>query len=97
MPPCVRIRTSYAVMLPGLTCLQPVRSFPLKSGFQAGACGCAAANANRVETAAAVSIVIRLRGFMARFSLERSSQAGAQHAAPLQRKIKIGDCGDSCS
>src|SRR5260370_40534868 len=95
MPPCVRIRPSSTVMLPGPTCLQPVRSFPLKSGFQAGACGCAAANANRVETAAAVSIVIRLRGFMARFYLERSSQAEAQTDVAPAKKKKNRKCGDS--
>src|SRR2546430_7727664 len=42
MPPCVRMRPSSTVMLPGPTCFQPVRSLPLKSGFQAGVCGWAA-------------------------------------------------------
>src|SRR5467141_1734586 len=43
MPPCVRMRPSSTVMLPGPTCFQPVRSLPLNNGFQAGDCGRAAA------------------------------------------------------
>src|SRR5207302_11144053 len=51
MPPCVRMRPSSTVMLPGPTCFQPVRSLPLKSGFQAGVCGWAAAMSKRAAIA----------------------------------------------
>src|SRR5260370_3191844 len=77
-------------MLPGPTCFQPARSLPLKSGFQAGVCGCAAANANRLETAATASIVIQLRGVMASCSSEKSSQArGAAALRPYNGKSKL--------
>src|SRR5260370_15550496 len=90
MPPCVRMSPSSTVMLPGPTCFQPARSLPLKSGFQAGVCGCAAANANRVETAATASIVIQLRGVMASCSSEKSSQAkGTAGLGPYNGKSKL--------
>src|SRR5882762_1893990 len=70
---------SSTVMLPGPTCFQPVRSLPLKSGFQAGGCDCAAANASRAEAAASVSIVADLRGFMASCSSQIRLSRGAHH------------------
>src|SRR6267378_3615326 len=70
---------SSTVMLPGPTCFQPVRSLPLKSGFQAGGCDCAAANASRAEAAASVSIVADLRGFMASCSSQIRLSRGARH------------------
>src|SRR5260370_29532610 len=90
MPPCVRMRPSSTVMLPGPTCFQPVRSLPLKSGFQAGVCGGEAANANRVETAATASIVIHLGGVMASCASEKSGQArGAAAPRPCKEKSKL--------
>src|SRR6267143_5201015 len=70
---------SSTVMLPGPTCFQPARSLPLKSGFQAGGCDCAAANASRAEAAASVSIVADLRGFMASCSSQIRLSRGARH------------------
>src|SRR6266478_4479848 len=95
MPPCVRMKPPSTVMLPGPTCFQPVRSLPLKRGFQAGSCGGAAAKENRVDAAATDSIVTHLRGGMAWCSSEKSRLAGVQHAAPLQGKIKTASCEDS--
>src|SRR6266480_2943991 len=90
MPPCVRMSPSSTVMLPGPTCFQPVRSLPSNSGFQAGACGRAAANASKVETAATISIVIHVRGFMAPFSSERSNQArGSDRSEHYEEESKL--------
>src|SRR5260370_26693140 len=90
MTACVQMVASSTGMLPGPTCFQPARSLPLKSGFQAGVCGCAAANANRLETAASVSTVNRFRGVMASCSSEKSSQArGTAVLRPYNGKSKL--------
>src|SRR5216683_134591 len=60
MPPCVRMRPSSTVMLPGPTCFQPARSLPLKSGFQAGVCGRAEAMKKRTVKA---NRAVRVSGF----------------------------------
>src|SRR6266436_4113079 len=60
MPPCVRMRPSSTVMLPGPTCFQPARSLPLKSGFQAGVCGRAEAMKKRTVKA---NRAVRVGGF----------------------------------
>src|SRR6267378_3743227 len=90
MPPCVRMRPSSTVILPGPTCFHPVRSLPLNKGFHGGACGCAAAIAKRVEIAATISDMTHLRGFIARCSSGRSSQARAQRCcAPTKKSSKL--------
>src|SRR5882672_9988014 len=91
IPPCVRMRPSSTVMLPGPTCFQPVRSLPLKSGFHAGGCDCAVAMAKRTGTTATSSVVTHLREFMACCSSGKSSQArGARHGGrPYKGKSKL--------
>src|SRR2546430_15770821 len=50
----------------------------------------AAANASKVETAATISIVTHVRGFMAPFSSERSNQArGSDRPERYEEKSKL--------
>src|SRR6266852_1260834 len=84
------MRPSSTVMLPGPTCFQPVRSLPLKSGFQVEDCGGAAATASRVETATSSrSVVFHLCGGMARCSLEKSPLQGCSMLHPCRGESKL--------
>src|SRR6266481_7282752 len=91
MPPCVRMRPSSTDISPGPTCFQPLRSLPLKRGFQDEDCGGAAATAKRVETAVTSRIAIHflLSRVTASAPGRKSSQARVQHAAPYKDKSEL--------